>query len=134
MSSTEASTDSGPAANTLNQLASNLAQWRTLLPRDLQWTEDEPAGPPPQSSNFGSNQPLDPHLYQAGPPLYFTTDLHSVREPVSYVYDIQVALLRTKYYYAKYMVYRPFVYKALHFPEQITPEDAHGVAECLRVY
>ena len=50
-----------------------------------------------------------------------------------FVYDVQVAVLRTRYYYAKYVVYRPFVYKALHFPEQMTQEDAQGVAECLRV-
>ena len=31
------------------------------------------------------------------------------------------------------MAYRPFVYKALHFPEQMTLEDAEGVAECLKV-
>jgi hypothetical protein len=40
--------------------------------------------------------------------------------------------LRTRYYYAKYIVHRPFVYKALHFPDQMTQEDAQGVAECLR--
>jgi hypothetical protein len=63
----------------------------------------------------------------------FTTDLNSEPVHYPYAYDIQVALLRTRYYYAKYMVHRPFVYKALHFPEQTTQEDAQGVAECLRV-
>jgi hypothetical protein len=63
----------------------------------------------------------------------FSTDLD--KEPIQYpyVYDIQVALLRTRYYQVKYMVYRPFVYKALHFPEQMTQEDVEAVAECLRV-
>jgi hypothetical protein len=61
----------------------------------------------------------------------FSTDLD--KEPIQYpyVYDIQVALLRTRYYQAKYMVYRPFVYKALHFPEQMTQEDAEGVRRVL---
>jgi hypothetical protein len=31
------------------------------------------------------------------------------------------------------MLYQPLVYKALHFPEHMTREDAEGVAECLRV-
>jgi hypothetical protein len=63
----------------------------------------------------------------------FLTDLD--KEPIQYpfIYDIQVALLRTRYYQAKYMVYRPLVYKALHLPEQITRGDTEGVAECLRV-
>jgi hypothetical protein len=124
--------------HTLKQLASQLSQWRGMLPRDIQWAEDDPVSfPIPQQVDSGDfNLPLDPnlssHLTQSRMPL-FSTDLD--KEPIQYpyVYDIQVALLRTRYYQAKYMVYRPFVYKALHFPEQMTQEDAEGVAECLRV-
>jgi hypothetical protein len=109
-----------------------------MLPRDLQWPEDDPASfPIPQPSSFrDTNRALDPNLSPKSgnpkPPL-FTTNLDG--EPVyyQYAYDIQVALLRTKYYYAKYMINRPFVYKAMHFPEQMTNDDAEGVAECLRV-
>jgi hypothetical protein len=127
----------GPSASSLKQLSMQLTQWRGLLPRDLQWPEDDAAGfPSPHPINLaGFNQPVDPNLGiqtgLSGLP-FFTTDLDS--EPVHYpfVYDIQVALLRTRYYHAKYMVYRPFIYKALHFPEQMTQEDAEGVAECLR--
>jgi hypothetical protein len=128
----------GPEVHTLKQLASQLSQWRGMLPRDIQWAEDDPVSfPIPQQVDSGDfNLPLDPnlssHLTQSRMPL-FSTDLD--KEPIQYpyVYDIQVALLRTRYYQAKYMVYRPFVYKALHFPEQMTQEDAEGVAECLRV-
>jgi hypothetical protein len=126
----------GPSATSLNQLASQLTQWRSMLPRDLQWTEDEPEGFPSPQASGGYGQPVDPTLSpqrsRSSPPL-FTTDLNSEPVHYPYVYDIQVALLRTRYYYAKYMVHRPFVYKALHFPEQMTQEDAQGVAECLRV-
>ncbi|PVH88250.1 hypothetical protein DL98DRAFT_544144 [Cadophora sp. DSE1049] len=128
----------GPTANTLKSLAAQLTQWRGLLPRDLQWPEDDPAAfPAPQTVNTRTfNEPVDPSL-SIPRPLHpgaqlFSTDLKS--EPMHYrfVYDVQVAVLRTRYYYAKYIVYRPFVYKALHFPEQMTQEDAQGVAECLR--
>lgn len=129
----------GPTANTLKQLSAQLTQWRGMLPRDLQWAEDDPASfPSPQTGNTGGfHQPVDPSLSAArqGHPStqLFSADLSS--EPIQYrfVYDVQVAILRTRYYYAKYLVYRPFVYKALHFPEQMTQEDAQGVAECLRV-
>jgi hypothetical protein len=109
-----------------------------MLPRDLQWSEDDPAGfPTPQTTNFGEfGQPLDPNLPPLAsekPPL-FSSDLDSEPIHYPYVYDIQVSLLRTRFYYAKYMVYRPFVYKALHFPDQMTQEDAQGAAECLRVH
>ncbi|KAH7417248.1 hypothetical protein BKA64DRAFT_294755 [Cadophora sp. MPI-SDFR-AT-0126] len=128
----------GPSANTLKLLAAQLTQWRALLPRDLQWPENDPAAfPAPRAvSPRTFNEPLDPSLsmprpLQLGAQL-FSTDLKN--EPIHYrfVYDVQVAILRTRYYYAKYVVYRPFVYKALHFPEQMTQEDAQGVAECLR--
>jgi hypothetical protein len=123
----------GPTVNTLKQLAGQLTQWRGMLPRDLQWAEADPAGfPTPQTTMGGSNQELDPNLPPAQEPL-FSTDLDSDPVQYPYVYDIHVGLLRTRYYYAKYMVYRPCVYKALHFPEQMTQEDAEGVAECLRV-
>ncbi|CAL3964274.1 unnamed protein product [Diplocarpon coronariae] len=134
----------GPSASALNQVAAQLTQWRGLLPRDLQWAEDDPASfPSPQtrtrnSRSVGSfHQSVDPNLSAAaqhGQPntQLFSSDLK--REPIRYnfVYDVQVAILRTRYYYAKYMVYRPFVYKALHFPGLMTQEDAQGAAECLR--
>jgi len=126
-----------PTANSLNQLASSLTQWRGMLPREIQWAEDDPAAFPAPQTAGSYNQPLDPNLaqqQQAQSPIpLFSADLDS--EPVHYPYafDIQVALLRTRYYYAKHMVYRPFIYKALHFPEQMTQEDAQGAAECLRV-
>ena len=109
-----------------------------MLPQELQWAEDDPASfPSPQQADSGDfNQSLGPNLSsdraQSRRPL-FSTDLD--KEPIQYpyIYAIQVALLRTRYYQAKYMVYRPLVYKALHFPEQMTQEDAEGVAECLRV-
>jgi len=109
-----------------------------MLPHDLQWAEDDPASfPSRQQADSGDiNQPLDTNLLsepaESRMPI-FSTDLD--KEPIQYpyVYDIQVALLRTRFYQAKYMVYRPFVYKALHFPEQMSQEDAEGVAECLRV-
>lgn len=108
-----------------------------MLPRDLQWAEDDPTSfPTPQSSNLGNfRQSVDPSLPASSSqnlPLFYS-DLDSEPVHYPYVYDIQVALLRTRFYYAKYMVYRPFVYKALHFPEHMTQEDAQGAAECLMV-
>lgn len=136
-SSTPITDESIPSASSLKQLAESLTQWRGMLPRDLQWAEDDPAAfPSPQPPPVPSfHQPLDPGLSPQTPSLQplFTTDLD--REPVhySFVYDIQVALLRTRYYYAKYIVHRPYIYKALHFPDQMSQLDAEGVAECLRV-
>lgn len=128
----------GPTASSLKELASRLTQWRGMLPRELQWSEEDSAGypTPQQTTGSGFGQALDPQLSpqqsHTGRPL-FSSDLNSEPVHYPYLYDLQVALLRTRYYYARYMVHRPFVYKALHFPEQMTQEDAEGAAECLRV-
>jgi hypothetical protein len=128
----------GPGVDSLKHLATQLSEWRGMLPQELQWAEDDPVSfPAPQEANPGGSNPrLDPRLLsrqaQSSMPL-FSTDQDRAPTQYPYFYDIQVALLRTRYYQAKYMAYRPFVYKALHFPEQMTQEDAEGVAECLRV-
>ncbi|KAF7906480.1 hypothetical protein EAF00_000759 [Botryotinia globosa] len=121
----------------VRQLASQLTQWRGLLPTALQWAEDEPASFPYVQTPERDSGNIDPNftspISQPSPrPVLFSTDID--QEPVRYpyAYDIQVATLRTRYYCAKYMVYRPFVYKVLHSPELVTPEDAQNVAECLR--
>lgn len=62
----------------------------------------------------------------------FTSDLDNPPMVYPYNLDVQVALLRTRYYYTKYLIYRPFVYKALHHPDTVTREDAEAAAECLK--
>ncbi|KAH7378918.1 hypothetical protein BKA64DRAFT_714093 [Cadophora sp. MPI-SDFR-AT-0126] len=85
MSNSDTSTSEefgGPTANTLRSLAA-LTQWRGLLPRDLQWPDDDPAPfPAPQTVNPRSfNEPVDPSL-SIPRPLHpgaqlFSTDLKS---------------------------------------------------------
>lgn len=121
----------------VRQLASQLTQWRGLLPSALQWVEDEPASFPYVQTPERDIENIDPNFtspmsQQSYRPVLFSTDIDEEPVRYPYAYDIQVATLRTRYYYAKYMVYRPFVYKVLHSPELITPEDAQNVAECLR--
>lgn len=129
----------GPTATVLNQLSLELIKWKGLLPTPLQWPENDPcAFPSEHGASQLYNQPLDPSLASRGQHGHitgklFTGDLDSEPVQYPYLYDIQVALLRTRYYYAKYIIHRPFIYKALHFPDQMTQSDAEGVAECLKV-
>lgn len=62
----------------------------------------------------------------------FTADLNAVPTRYPYVLDVQAALLRSRYYYTKYLVHRPFIYKALHYPDNMTHDDAVGAGECLK--
>jgi len=129
----------GSTSSAIKQLSAKLAQWRGLLPHQLQWSDSSPISfQIPQSANPDSfNQSLDPSLSptvnNSGFAI-FTADLDSEPTFYPYIYDVQVALLRTRYYYTKYVIHQPFVYKALHFPEQLTEDDARGVAECLQVW
>lgn len=121
----------------IRSLAMQLDHWReTLLPKHLQWAEDSPESLPgglsSALSSTGSRHQQQPQPQQAAPPAMFTADLSAPPVPYRYVMDIQVALLRTRYYHTKHFIHRPFFYKALHYPDQMSSGDAEGVAACLR--
>ncbi|KAF5023318.1 hypothetical protein F66182_4626 [Fusarium sp. NRRL 66182] len=114
---------------TMKQLDAQLDQWRGMLPGFLRWQDNLASTfPDPSHDAFGD-------VY-AGQPLHgsymFSSDLDTPPTTYPYAADIQVALLRTRYCYNKYLIYRPCVFKALHRPESLTREDAEGVAECLK--
>ncbi|KAK7951878.1 uncharacterized protein PG986_007606 [Apiospora aurea] len=116
---TLASSNPGP---TIKQFAAQLDRWRGMLPSHLCWQDDYTtrghAYPPPVPSMHDS--------------FVFTADLDA--PPVIYPFaaDIQAAILRTRYYYVRFLLHRPFLFKALHYPESITHEDAEGVAIALK--
>ncbi|KAK0724014.1 hypothetical protein B0T21DRAFT_48408 [Apiosordaria backusii] len=135
---------------TIQQLASQLEEWRGMLPPHLRWQEDYPGAFPntgiysgtthtpastpisPSMSHTSQPSSLPPPPTNPSPPLMFTTDLDSPPAHYPYVLDVQVALLRSRYYYTKYLIHRPFLYKALHYPDSVTQDDALGAAECLK--
>ena len=45
---------------------------------------------------------------------------------------MQVFRLRSWYYYARHLIYRPFVHKALHAQELMTAQDCVFAANCLQ--
>ena len=100
-----------------------------MLPAALKWPEDTPGAlPSPTLEDYKRGAPPAP----AAPALMFSTDLDA--PPVTYPFalDVQVALLRTRYYHAKFILHRPFLYKAVHHPDAMTADDAAGAAVCLR--
>ncbi|KAI1373661.1 hypothetical protein F4677DRAFT_428776 [Hypoxylon crocopeplum] len=122
-----------PATVMMKQMAAQLDQWRGLLPVYLRWEEDSPgAFSNPAEGLYDDQQMYSPPVPDLHTNFMFTADLDN--PPVNYPHavDIQAASLRTRYYYVKYLIYRPFIFKALHHPEAMTRDDAEGVAECLR--
>lgn len=115
---------------TIKQLSLQLEQWHDMLPAALKWEEDYPgAFPNPAQGTYLSSSTSSSSTTT---PLMFTTDLDAPPAPYPYALDIQVAILRTRYYYTKHLIHRPFLYKALHYPDLMTPSDAAGAAICLR--
>ncbi|KAI1657172.1 hypothetical protein F4813DRAFT_94149 [Daldinia decipiens] len=122
-----------PAAVMTKQMAEQLDQWRGLLPVYLRWEEENPgAFSNPAEEMYGDQSMYPPPVPDLHTNFMFSVDLDN--PPVTYPYavDIQAASLRTRYYYVKYLIYRPFIFKALHHPEQVTRDDAEGVVECLK--
>ncbi|KAI2616983.1 hypothetical protein GGS26DRAFT_603302 [Hypomontagnella submonticulosa] len=121
------------AAVMMKQMAAQLDQWRGMLPIYLRWEGENPGAfsdPPDELYDDQSMYPSPiPDLHTDS---MFSADLDS--PPVSYPYavDVQAASLRTRYYYVKYLIYRPFIFKALHNPDQVTRDDAEGIVECLK--
>ncbi|KAL1901792.1 hypothetical protein Sste5346_001495, partial [Sporothrix stenoceras] len=70
----------------------------------------------------------------AAPPTatMFSADLDATPIAYPFALDLQVALLRSRYYYTKYLVYKPCLYKAMHHPAQLSHDDAAGAAACLQ--
>jgi hypothetical protein len=102
----------GPPVHVIWDLARQLDSWRSLLPLPLQWLDSGILDFPNLDPTSRPNEPL------------FSPDQGPV--PISHKcnLDIVTAQLRTRFCYARFVVYRPFVYKALHFPELMTANDA----------
>ncbi|KAH0274793.1 hypothetical protein KCU91_g5014, partial [Aureobasidium melanogenum] len=110
-SSAELSEDyGGPPVHVIKELARQLESWRSLLPRPLQWSDNDKTEFP----NMGSagRQGTDP---------LFSMDQGSV--PINHRdnLDIMTAQLRTQFYYARFMIYRPG-------PNMLCSRDTIGVS------
>jgi hypothetical protein len=107
----------GGSNSAIREKACQLDQWRSLLPRSLQWLDDDVLKFP--RGNSTSRQ-------LKGSPLVRKRDLI----PTGYVcnFEVVTASLRTRFYYARYRIFRPFIYKALHSPELLTTDDAECCA------
>lgn len=104
------------------EMGRQLDDWRSLLPEPLRWLDND-------AHRFPNTQPSIP----AGHPPA-CSDEDTSEEVVRYEHNIDMltAQLRTRYYSARYILYRPIIYKALHCPEAITRDDAENCVQAIR--
>jgi hypothetical protein len=103
---------SGPPTDLVQELVLQLDLWRDALPQKLQWSDNdrfdfeevEPLSTALLSCSFSPLQNLGPGI-------------------IDHNTDIAVAQLRTRFYHARFLICRPFIYKALHLPQLMTADD-----------
>ena len=96
----------------ISEVDRQLDEWRAHLPDPLQWNDDHAADPP--NANEGGSA-LDPPFDPGGASESPFEEAHN--------WEILIAVLRSKYMHAKYLIGLPIIYKALHFPARITQKD-----------
>lgn len=105
----------------VREMARQLDSWRSLLPRHLKWQDNEMLDFP--KSDYDHRRPSE-RLFapdQGAMPIRHRNNL-----------DITIACLRTRFYYAKHLLYQPFVYKVLHFPELTNKDDGECAGMAIR--
>lgn len=104
--------DSEPSLSLVQELLRQLECWRSALPQRLQWRDDE---------RFGFTE-VEPQATASH--ISFFSSLRNVGpSKVDHNVDITVAQLRTRFYHVRFLIYRPFVYKAMHARRFMTQED-----------
>jgi hypothetical protein len=106
------STQEEPIPPLIQELIAELDSWRTALPKRLKWKDE---------GKFDYTR-IDPITKR--PHSSFFSLFHSAQsEIIDLNVDIAVAHLRTCFYQARFLIYRPYVYKAFHHRSQVTATD-----------
>jgi hypothetical protein len=101
------------------ELSRQLNAWREHLPPSLNWNDD-------------MERDIATHPTTAAAPQL--TMLRDQSAPA--VLDNSVVLnasLRTRYKYAQYLIWRPYIYRVLHLPNSSTDEDIQGCTMAFKV-
>ncbi|KAL2870931.1 putative C6 finger domain protein [Aspergillus lucknowensis] len=103
-----------PAVNA--ELHHQLSQWRLNLPQALQFSDTVSLATPPATTAASPHNPISPH-HQSSPNT----------RPLSPAVAVSEAMLRGRYMIAKFHIGRPYLYKALRIPSQLSEEDLEQV-------
>lgn len=102
----------GPPSRVVEELSRQLDSWRAHLPFPLQWSDSQLEGNPDPSAI-----PADAGL--SGERLTSDLDAHMTAVGL----EILVVELRARFYYARFILNRIYIFKALHFPQKMNKED-----------
>lgn len=101
-----------PPSQLIEALIGRLQSWRAALPLKLQWKDgDKFDFQTARESNSSYQRSIWNQPAPLGP------------GGAGYDLDMAVAQLGTRFYHTQFLIHRPFVYKALHFPQTMTADD-----------
>jgi hypothetical protein len=103
---------SGPPWRLVEELCHQLDCWRNALPQRLQWDDGN-------RIDFKKVGPLSTTLHTS----LFSPLRNLGPGELDHHVDIAVAQLRTRFYHARFLICRPFIYKALHLLDFMTADD-----------
>jgi hypothetical protein len=101
----------------VEEFSIQLQVWKDHLPTSLWWDDD---------------LSLSRALVESGS-RPFILDIHDKHCDIVDPALIMIALLQTRHKFASFLIYRPYIYKALHDPEFITEDDLNGCIKALKV-
>lgn len=104
----------GPPTRVIQELNHQLQGWRSALPEAIRWLDED--------MSMFRDSPIA-HPTEVG--------IDDAQGNNQYHLDILNGQLRTRFFYAKFMLHRCYIFKALHFPEKMLEEDAAGCATAI---
>lgn len=102
----------------MQHAADQMEDWRAQLPVPLSWTDEN--SPVPETGNVPSPQPF--------------RVTNAPDEPLADPdrWNLVTAQLRNKFYFMRSWIFQPYIYQALHFPEEVKPGSGDKIARCLQ--
>ncbi|QDS74774.1 hypothetical protein FKW77_001659 [Venturia effusa] len=122
--SAESSQDyAGPPIHVIRELLRQLDHWRNLLPAALQWDDKQRFEYPDVTAALAAG---------SQGPLFSFNNTPATAHELAGSLAMASAQLRSRYYYTRFMILRPFVFKALHYPDRMTPDENDYTGQCLQ--
>ena len=111
----------GPPIPVIREMVRQLDTWRASLPPSLRWNDEDRSGFSDADLMRQQAQVTHPGRNPGKSPAGSTPQM-----------ELATAQLRTRFYHAQFIVYRPFFWKVLHHPEAVTQDDRECCAMAIK--
>lgn len=102
----------------MQDAAARIEDWRAQLPAQLSWTDEDRLVLRGRSAS--STQAFR----------FTITPAEPLEDPDRWI--MVIAQLRTRFYFIRSWIFQPYIYQALHLPEEVKRESGDEIARCLQ--